>query len=187
MKNGYPLLFQLIDHSFPSRAEWNTLSRQMKIGYQCNTQVTFNESKNLLNYDQRIDQVFTAALNVAQGMSGKENRIMENSALKAQFLLHSGYEGTYLSAIYNNRKKLYLTLIGGGVFGNNQDWILDAICTTHRKWGTVSSGLEKVVVIIFSGGLTSDFYSELKKYNIPSKITVYEKGNPTVLDDKSKL
>jgi hypothetical protein len=65
------------------------------------------------------------------------------------FILHAAYEGTYIrfvqniclhlfifkSAIHENRKKIYLTMVGGGVFGNNPSKIFDVILWAHKKWG----------------------------------------------------
>jgi len=49
----------------------------------------------------------------------------------AQLILKASYEATLWAAILNYAKtgnnKVYLTLLGGGVFGNDEDWIFDAI------------------------------------------------------------
>ncbi len=62
---------------------------------------------------QVVDQVFCAALNIGQGMSGMANKRVSQSQEKCQFILDSDYEATYLSAIKHKRKHLVLTLIGG--------------------------------------------------------------------------
>jgi hypothetical protein len=62
---------------------------------------------------QVVDQVFCAALNIGQGMSGMTNKRVSHSQEKCQFILDSDYEATYLSAIKHKRKHLVLTLIGG--------------------------------------------------------------------------
>jgi len=45
--------------------------------------------------------------------------------------LEAAYEATLAAAVLNasktGSKSVYLTLIGGGVFGNDQEWIVDAI------------------------------------------------------------
>ncbi len=48
-----------------------------------------------------------------------------------RLILEAAYEATFAVAVVNaaktGNKSLYLTLIGGGAFGNDQDWIVDAI------------------------------------------------------------
>jgi hypothetical protein len=49
----------------------------------------------------------------------------------ARLILEAAYEATLLAALQNFRKaghaKVYLTLLGGGAFGNRTEWITDAI------------------------------------------------------------
>ena len=47
-------------------------------------------------------------------------------------MLEAAYEATLLAAVLNaappgGSKSVYLTLLGGGVFGNRREWITDAI------------------------------------------------------------
>jgi hypothetical protein len=62
---------------------------------------------------QVVDQVFCAAMNIGQGMSGMANKRAPFSQEKCQFILDCDYEATYLAAIKHKRKHLVLTLIGG--------------------------------------------------------------------------
>jgi hypothetical protein len=66
------------------------------------------------------------------GQYGKEEQVI---AL-AKFILRASYRGTVLSAIENfqtlpknlpGRGKLFLTLVGGGVFANDLNWVIEAI------------------------------------------------------------
>jgi len=101
---------------------------------------------------QFVNQVFTAAMNLG-GFVGEMSKssIVENLA---RFLLRGAYKATILSAIENSqtqpssvigKDKLYLTLIGGGVFGNKYNWITDAI----MEWKNliINSGLQIYLVI----------------------------------------
>ena len=49
----------------------------------------------------------------------------------ARMVLEATYEATLYAALENYMKtknnKVYLTLVGGGVFGNDVKWILDSI------------------------------------------------------------
>ena len=48
-------------------------------------------------------------------------------------ILRATYKCCLLYAVKNNIKNVYLTFVGGGVFGNNADWITDAICDAINK------------------------------------------------------
>jgi hypothetical protein len=49
----------------------------------------------------------------------------------ARLVLEASYEATLCAAVLNaartGNKTVFLTLVGGGVFGNEEDWILGAI------------------------------------------------------------
>ena len=45
----------------------------------------------------------------------------------AQLVLQAAYEATICAAIINQSNKLFLTLLGGGAFGNEDAWIIGAI------------------------------------------------------------
>merc|ERR1712005_87817 len=53
----------------------------------------------------------------------------------SRLALRSAYIGAYLAARLNGRSSLVLTLVGGGVFGNNYEWICDAIAEAHKLYG----------------------------------------------------
>lgn len=84
---------------------------------------------------QTIDQVFAAAVNLAQGYDGRMNRKCPQAEAITRLTLRAAYEGAYLAARLNGRKTLVLTLVGGGVFGNSYEWICDAIAEAHKLYG----------------------------------------------------
>ena len=93
---------------------------QLKVGVQANTQVTLSSATHL------VTQVFCSALPIAYS---------EVAAAQwchfPRLILDATYEATFHIAVQNcsntGCRKLYLTLVGGGVFGNKLDWILSAI------------------------------------------------------------
>ena len=98
----------------------------MLIGLHFGIQVTDTEApKNHL-----VSQIYCSALPIAYSSSSKT----EWSAF-AKLILESAYEATLCAAIINSHKrgsnKLFLTQIGGGVFGNKLQWIYDAM---HRSF-----------------------------------------------------
>ncbi len=92
----------------------------LKIGLQWNTAVTLKGATHC------VSQAYCSALPVAYG---------EQSADKwtefARLVLDAAYESTLCAAIINRAEngsnKLYLTLLGGGVFGNDDNLIMSAI------------------------------------------------------------
>ena len=82
--------------------------------------MTLNGCKHL------VSQAYCSALPVAY-----TNHSADLWKAFAQLVLEASYEATTLAAILNARAKgnnrLFLTLLGGGVFGNVTDWIVGGI------------------------------------------------------------
>ena len=99
-----------------------------------------------------------------------------------KYTLDCGYETTYLTAIKNGRKKIIMTLLGGGVFGNPIEMIAQSIIDTHKKYGMVNNGsLERVIVPFFRIGGGDNFRifeTMLKAQNIPYIVTRYKDKKP---------
>ena len=99
----------------------------------------------VVDQSQKVNQIFAAALNPYQNNSqspGYKNL--------AQMLLYAAYEGALKSAYVNGKKKVYLTLIGGGVFGNKLLWITRAIEHAAREF-QAKGDMEINLVVYYSG------------------------------------
>ena len=98
----------------------DVLRKTLRVGIQWDTQVTLHQCKHL------VTQVYGSALPVAYSQHASQSW-----AKFAQLVLEASYEATLCAGLLNLAKtgnnKVYLTLLGGGVFGNHDDWILDAI------------------------------------------------------------
>mgnify|MGYP001041147115 CR=1 FL=1 len=126
MKNGYALLsaegLTKINEkiNLATESELDKLRTLLRIGVQWDTEVTLNALK------YTVTQAYCSALPVAY--SQIPSKLCANLS---KLILEASYEATICSAILNFKKtgnnKVYLTLIGGGVFGNDRQWILDAI------------------------------------------------------------
>ncbi|PSB39339.1 hypothetical protein C7B81_01445 [Aphanothece cf. minutissima CCALA 015] len=126
MRNGYPLASQaglvemaerLTSADEAERDGWRQL---LRIGIQWRTQVTLKECTHL------VSQAYGSALPVAY------SRHPSNLwAPFARLILEASYEATICTAILNSAQhgsnRLFLTLLGGGAFGNESDWILAGI------------------------------------------------------------
>jgi hypothetical protein len=126
MKNGYALVSKegLIEISKrlreSSENELDELRKLLRIGIQWNTQVTLKNAKH------RVSQIYCSALPVAY--CNHDSSLWESFA---RLILEASYEATLLTAILNARsngnRTLFLTLLGGGAFGNEPDWIIGGI------------------------------------------------------------
>ncbi len=58
----------------------------------------------------------------------------------ARLILEAAYEATLAAAVLNvqqaGNKDVYLTLLGGGAFGNDETWIMDAILRACKLYET---------------------------------------------------
>ena len=126
MKNGYVLaskngLTEISERlQNGNEKERDELRRLLHIGIQSNTQVTIFDSKHT------VTQAYCSALPVAY--SKHASQFWENFA---RLVLEASYEAAMCAAILNaadtGNNKVFLTLLGGGAFGNDINWIGGAI------------------------------------------------------------
>ena len=136
MSNGYALvteegLKEINQALFNMNEEqYNALKLKLRVGIQWNTEVTLNDRKDIVN------QVYCSALPVAY--SRIEDSLWEKFA---RLILEATYEATFYAALINYQKtgsnKLFLTLVGGGAFGNKMEWIIDAIKNSLNKFTNI--------------------------------------------------
>lgn len=103
-----------------STEEIEHLQGLLRIGVQHNAQVTVNDCQH------QVTQVFCSALPIAY--SEYEQELWADFA---QLVLNAAYEATLAAAVQNaaetGNNRVFLTLLGGGAFGNPEQWILAAI------------------------------------------------------------
>jgi len=126
MRNGYALASEkgLIEINkrikSATESDIDEIRKLLRIGIQWNTEVTLSDSKHT------VTQVYCSALPVAYS-----KHPLHLWAEFARIVLEASYEATICTGILNYRKtgnnKVYLTLIGGGAFGNETEWIINAI------------------------------------------------------------
>ena len=115
MRNGYALLTGQIPTDLPDQHD------DLAIGLQLDTEVSLDGSGHL------VSQAYCSALPIAYS-SVEPDRVEP----LARLVLNSAYEATLAAAAINasragGRPTVFLTLLGGGVFGNPIEWIVDAI------------------------------------------------------------
>ena len=96
------------------------LRGKLRVGIHTDTEVTINRC------GQPVSQIYGSALPVAySGIPAGEWEPF------ARLVLEASYEATLHAALLNARttgnRMVFLTLLGGGAFGNPGDWIFDAI------------------------------------------------------------
>jgi hypothetical protein len=143
MENGYCLLTAEGREAIPrtldamDEDELDALRGELRIGLQTDVEVTLGGAGH------HVTQVYGSALPVSYGGGRKQ----EWEGL-GRLVLEASYEATLLAARANaavsGNRSVYLTLLGGGVFGNDDVWIYDAI---GRALGAVgSAGLDVAIV-----------------------------------------
>lgn len=143
MTNGYALPsvhgLQEIDRQLGAmnESERDRVRQSLRIGLQWGTQVTLADAAHLVSH------AYCSALPVAYTEHPRELW-----ARFATLILEASYEATICAAILNasNTKNptLFLTLLGGGAFGNEVDWIVEAI--RRALHGYRDSGLDVSIV-----------------------------------------
>ena len=133
MRNGYALasdsgLVEILNRlRASSESELDGLRQLLRIGIQWDAQVTINDSRHV------VSQAYCSALPVAYA-----DRAASLWAEFARLVLEASYEATICAAILNSERngnnRLFLTLLGGGAFGNETDWIIAAIQRALRLY-----------------------------------------------------
>ena len=160
MTNGYALAnkeglvninFQISNLSLKQREQ---LKEKLKIGIQWNTEVTASKSKQI------VSQAYCSALPVAY--SHVDSFYWESFA---KLILEATYEATLHTALINFEKtdcnKVFLTLVGGGAFGNHVDWISDSMIKAISKFRNTPLDIK----IISYGTSNNDVIELIKKIN----------------------
>lgn len=150
MKNGYALLTEqgllTINKKIAQMTshERENLKSLLKVGIQWHTEVTLAPTKH------KVSQIFCSALPV--GYSSIDFYYWEAFS---RVVLEALYEATLYAGFVNMKKNncnvVYLTLVGGGAFGNQEYWILESMIKALTKFKKVPLDVKVV-----SYGKTND-------------------------------
>ncbi|MEL6561944.1 MAG: hypothetical protein AAFQ94_27400 [Bacteroidota bacterium] len=143
MQNGYVKanevgLYHINDHLNQLDAPaYDELKSKLRIGIQWNTEVT------LAGGGHQVTQAYCSALPVAYNRH--DAHLWEKFA---RMILEATYEATVLAGLINyqqnGNKDLFLTLVGGGAFGNRMSWILESLESVIRKYQNLPLALKVV-------------------------------------------
>jgi hypothetical protein len=155
MRNGYALASHsgLVEISTQLRAssenELDELRKLLRIGIQWNTQVTLNGCQHT------VSQAYCSALPVAYS-----DHLSNLWGDFARLVLEASYEAAICAAILNSQSsgnnQVFLTLLGGGAFGNEADWIVGGIQRALSLYRDVD-----LDVAIVSYGSSKQYIQEL--------------------------
>ena len=155
MKNGYALASEkgLIEITkrlkSANEAEIDELRKLLRIGIQWNTEVTIADSKHT------VSQAYCSALPVAYSKHS-----VELWSKFAQLILEASYEATICTGILNylstGKNTIYLTLIGGGAFGNKKEWIINAIQRSLKLYKHIA-----LDIVIVNRGYPNEYAQKL--------------------------
>lgn len=178
-KNGYPVLKEPINPInlddlklglFKAVIHNNVEVSAYKIPKSRGVEIIPKEKRNV------VDQVFAAAVNIKQRLIGANNaNIVNKYPILLEYPLICGYYSAYLTALKNNRETIVLTLLGGGVFGNQIDKIIDAIIKAHISYSKFGN-IKRIVLPLFRYKdrdleiITNKLKSSGIKYKICKKI-----------------
>ena len=130
VKNGYVQSDAESLDSFDAevlKRSWDDLVGTVRIGIQERTQVTFANRFTPLATPHLVNQAYCSAVSCAYS-----SLPIDSWRNLAQISLDAAYEGTLLAAALQRDAglgsgRVWLTLIGGGAFGNRETWIYSAI------------------------------------------------------------
>src|SRR5690554_4560 len=155
MTNGYALAssegLKSISRELSGLTEtdYEALKGKLRIGVQNNAEVTISADKI------KVSQCYCAALPV-----GYSNIPALQWEAFSRFVLEATYDATFYAALQNfkktGNKRLFLTLVGGGVFGNKSEWIFDAIGLALSRFAKAPLHV-KIVSYGASNGQVQDF------------------------------
>lgn len=189
--NGYAILDEMTSATAPVNPE--DIVSKVCVGVQQGTQVTYGRRFSIsksgkrkefitcVNQESSINQVFCAALNMKQGSSGVKTSKHPQAKVIAGCILRAAYEGSYLAAISTKSPRLFLTMLGGGAFGNPTDVIFNEIVKAHKKYAMSSSSshgvLREVVLVLYKCPMElHSFTDTLRESRIPFECRVYRDG-----------
>lgn len=136
MSNGYALAnidgLAIVSEQIKNlnELEYEELKDLLKVGIHFDAQVTLAPASH------SVSQIYCSALPV-----GYSNISPDKWEVFARLILEATYEATFYAGLINfertGNNKIFLTLVGGGVFGNSYDLIFDAIRRSMLKFSNL--------------------------------------------------
>jgi len=142
--------------------------KALRVGVHEGVQVTSTKwgKSPVNNANQKVTQVFASACAVAYNLPTPPHMWKDFASL----ILEASYEATLCAAIIAAHKncgrdgsnKVFLTLLGGGVFGNDIEWIVNAIRTACQRYEDYALDVR---VVTYAGKPNSLLAEMVRRYN----------------------
>lgn len=139
---------------------------RIQVGIHSDAEVVFGRTPfrdriSILDERPLVDQVLSASVNWnSPGVMPSEENLLQLT----RAALRAAYRGAYLAAISRGRHLLCLTLIGGGVFSNPQEMILEELAKAHAEYAQhPASQLREVRLCLYPLGTAEPTEKKLKK------------------------
>ncbi|MFN3972002.1 MAG: hypothetical protein ACK4L4_11610 [Gemmobacter sp.] len=150
MRNGYALPrpggLAAVAHRLAALdvAGRDALRGMVRVGIQADTEVTLRHAGH------RVTQIYCSALPVLYG-----DDPAQDWEPFARLVLEAAYEATFRAALRHAAPDapLFLTLLGGGAFGNRRAWIVDAIARSVDMFENSGLDVRLVSFRVPSGAL----------------------------------
>jgi len=154
-----------------SKDEYRNIIRSMRIGVHEDIQVTStNWGRNLLKDDEQIvTQVFGSACSVSYSRNGTD--LWEPFG---RLVLQASYEATLWAALLTalrhsgddkigqpGARRVFLTCLGGGVFGNPMEWITDAMEEAFTKFENVNL---EICIVTYAGSFERELVALERRF-----------------------
>lgn len=133
--------------------EYQALRRELRVGVHEDVQVTSMEwgTCPVLDEEQTVTQVLGSACSVSYSQNDRD--LWEPMA---RLVLSASYEATLWAALLaalrhrgkGGSRRVFLTCLGGGVFGNESRWITDAM---HEAFSKFKNCNLEVYIVTYSG------------------------------------
>lgn len=154
MKGGYTLAttagMKLLNKRL-RQLDADSVMEKLRVGVHSDTQVTSTKwgSQQIRDPEHLVTEVFGSACSVAYSYDS-ETSLWEPFAT---LILNASYECTLWAALENacrhpndpSARVVYLTALGGGVFGNPMEWIADAMRRAFRKFQNTALDVRIVI------------------------------------------
>ncbi len=159
-----PAGYVVLDHTTLTHQPTNEDYTNIKIGLHQNIQVTYGRKIDeeyhirCTDPEQLINQVFTAAIDF--GNTNSQWRNNQNAQQWGQMIIKAAYEGTLRTAFAYDKKRVFLTLVGCGVFNNPLVWVSNAL--NELQSFIKESGLDVTLIWYKSNNDNDEFRQALR-------------------------
>jgi len=154
------------EEDFLPTEKMDEIVQQIQVGVHSDAEVVFGRTRipyriSILDEKPLVDQVLSASMNWnSPGVMPSEEKLLQLT----RACLRAAYRGAYLAAIARGRHLLCLTLIGGGVFSNPHDMILEELASAHARYAQhPASKLREVRLCLYPEGTAVPTEKQLHK------------------------